>query len=57
MPTVVACHYNPALMKFYQRLLDRGKTKMTALVAAMRKLLTIINTMIAKGENWNPKTA
>jgi|GEM_PF-4833608 hypothetical protein len=33
------------------------RAKMTALVAAMRKLLTIINTMIAKGENWNPKTA
>jgi transposase len=55
MPTVVACHYNPVLKQFYQRLLEKGKTKMTALVAAMRKLLTIINTMIAKGENWNPK--
>lgn len=57
MPTVVACHYNPVVMQFYQRLLDKGKTKMTALVAAMRKLLTIINTMIAKGEDWKPRTA
>ncbi len=55
MPTVVACHYNPVLMRFYQRLLQNGKNKMTALVAAMRKLLTILNTMMAKGENWNPK--
>jgi len=57
MPTLVACHYNPVLIPFYQRMLDKGKTKMTALVAAMRKLLTIINTMIAKGESWNPRLA
>jgi len=55
MPTVVACHHNPVLQQFYERLLLNGKTKMTALVAAMRKLLTIINTMIAKGEDWKPK--
>lgn len=55
MPTVVACHHNPVLKPFYQRLIEKGKTKMTALVAAMRKLLTIINTMLAKGEAWNPK--
>ena len=55
MPTVVACHHNPVLQQFYERLLQNGKTKMTALVAAMRKLLTIINTMLAKGENWIPQ--
>jgi transposase len=57
MPTVVACHHNPVLTAFYQRLLQKGKAKMTSLVAVMRKLLTIINTMIAKGESWNPKLA
>jgi transposase len=57
MPTVVACHHNPVIRLFYQRLLQNGKTKMTALVAAMRKLLTIINTIIAKGEKWNPNIA
>ncbi len=57
MPTVVACHFNPVLERFYQRLLHKGKTKMTALMAVMRKLLTIINTMLAKGEHWNPKLA
>jgi len=57
MPTVVACHHNPVLKAFYNRLLQKGKSKMTALVAAMRKLLTIINAMIAKGETWNPKIA
>jgi transposase len=55
MPTVVACHHNPVLKRFYQRLLQNGKTKMTALVAVMRKLLIILNTMMARGESWNPK--
>jgi len=57
MPTVVACHHNPVLQPFYKRLLQKGKTKMTALVAVMRKMLTTLNTMIAKGESWKPKLA
>ena len=57
MPTVVACHHNPVIKRFYDRLLQKGKTKMTALVAAMRKLLSIINTILPKGERWNPKIA
>ncbi len=55
MPTVVACHHNPVLQPFYQRLWRKGKTKMTALVAATRKLLTIVNTMLAKREDWKPQ--
>ena len=57
MPTLVACHHNPVLKIFYQRLLEQGKSKMTALVAVMRKMLTILNTMLTKGEHWNPKLA
>jgi len=57
MPTLVACHHNPVLKIFYQRLLNQGKSKMTALVAVMRKMLTILNTMIAKKEEWNPNLA
>ena len=57
MPTVVACHHNPALKPFYERLLQKGKAKMTAIVAVMRKLLTIINTLLAKNQNWNPNYA
>ena len=56
MPTLVAVRYNPVIRRFYQHLLDRGKTKMVALIAAMRKLLTILNTMLNKNETWNPKT-
>ena len=57
MPTIVACTHNPQIRAFYQRLIQRGKSKMTALVAAMRKLLTILNTMLAKGEFWSPEIA
>jgi hypothetical protein len=38
-----------------RQVLDRGESKVTALVAAMRKLPTIINSMVAKGELWNPR--
>jgi len=56
MPTLVATRHNPAIRNFYQRLVANGKAKMTALIAAMRKLLTILNVIIAKNETWNPKT-
>jgi len=57
MPTLVATRYNPVIRQFYQRLIAAGKKKMTAVIAAMRKLLTILNSMVAKNEYWNPKNA
>ena len=57
MPTLVAVRHNPVIHTFYQRLLRQGKTKMVALIAAMRKLLTILNTMLKKNETWKPRTA
>ena len=52
MSTLVATRFNPQIKVFYQRLLARGKEKMVALVAAMRKLLTVLNTIIKKDELW-----
>jgi transposase len=52
MPTLVAIQYNPAIREFYQRLLKAGKTKMTAVTACMRKMLTILNVMVARKEYW-----
>ncbi len=46
MSTLVAVRYNPALKEFYQRLIGNGKVKKVALVAAMRKMLTILNAMV-----------
>jgi len=56
MPLLTVLRCNPLIRPFYQRLLDHGKAKMTALVAAMRKLLTIVNTMLKNNQLWNPKT-
>jgi len=46
MATLVATRRNPVIRAFYARLLSRGKIKKVALVAAMRKLLTILNAML-----------
>jgi transposase len=42
MPALVAVRFDPHLGAYYQHLLDRGKAKMQALVATMRKLLHAI---------------
>lgn len=52
MPTLVAIRYNPAIKTFYERLLKAGKTKMTAIVACMRKIITILNSMVANNQTW-----
>jgi transposase len=46
MPALVAVRYEPHLRAFYQHLLARGKCKMQALVAVMRKLLHAIYAML-----------
>lgn len=46
--------HNPVLKAFYRRLIAKGKEKKVALVACMRKLITILNTMIARRQKWNP---
>jgi transposase len=52
MATLVATQHNPVIRAFYDRLLERGKPKMVALVACMRKLLVIINAMIRDDKLW-----
>jgi transposase len=46
MATLVATKHNPVIKQFYERLLAAGKLKKVALVACMRKLLTILNAMV-----------
>src|SRR6185369_14875884 len=46
MATLTAIRCNPVIKAFYQRLLAKNKLKKVAMVACMRKLLTIINVMI-----------
>ncbi len=46
MATIAAVRFNPAIRPFYQHLLNQGKLKKVAIVACMRKFLTILNAMI-----------
>ena len=52
MATLVATRFNTRIKAFYQRLLSEGKLKKVALTAAMRKLLTILNTLIKTNQLW-----
>src|SRR5262249_15180456 len=47
--------HNPLLKAFYQRLRAAGKPAKVALVACMRKLLTVINSMLRHRQSWSPK--
>jgi transposase len=49
-----ATRHNPVLKAFYRRLLAKGKEPKVALTACMRKLIVILNTMIARRQKWNP---
>jgi transposase len=54
MAAIVAARFNPLIRAFYLRLCAAGKAKKVALVACMRKLLTIINAMLKHQTPWNP---
>jgi transposase len=54
MAAVVATRCNPPLVVFYRRLRAAGKPAKVAIVAVMRKLLTILNAMMKNKTVWNP---
>jgi transposase len=55
MPVLgAATRNNPVLKAHYQRLIARGKHPKVALIACMRKLIGILNAMLARGEKWDP---
>lgn len=56
MATLVGTRCNATIKNFYQRLLAKGKPKKVALTAAMRKLLTILNTLIRNDQLWRDAT-
>jgi transposase len=55
MAALVGVRRNPVMATFYERLLKAGKVKKVALVACMRKLLTILNAMMRTMTVWNPE--
>lgn len=54
MATLTAVRHNPILKTHYERLLAAGKRKKVALVACMRKLLTVLNAIAKHGSRWHP---
>jgi transposase len=55
MPCVGAATLNnPVLKAYYGRLIAKGKEPKVALVACMRKLIIILNTIIARRQKWDP---
>ena len=57
MAVLSAVQHNPPIKAFYQRLLANGKMKKVALVACMRKLLTVLNAMLKNDTPWDPEFA
>ncbi|MGO9572174.1 MAG: IS110 family transposase [Desulfomonilaceae bacterium] len=55
MATLAAVRSNDLFRKFHQHLMDAGKPFKVAMTACMRKLLTILNSMVRDGTLWNPK--
>jgi hypothetical protein len=52
MAALVTTRHNPAIREFYQRLVARGMAKKAGIVAAMRKLLTILNAVMRDQKTW-----
>lgn len=52
MAALVAIRHNPTLKAFRDQLVARGKPKLVAIVATMRKLLTILNAMMRDQKPW-----
>jgi transposase len=54
MATLAAVRWNPPLAATYRRLLDAGKLPKVALIACERKLLVLLNAIVAHGTPWEP---
>jgi transposase len=52
MAALTAIRWNPVIGELYDRLRSRGRPAEAALVAAMRKLLTILNAMLRDQKPW-----
>lgn len=57
MPAIVALQHNPSIRHFYQRLLVAGKPKMIAIIACMRKLLSLAFAILKSKIPFNPEFA
>jgi transposase len=54
MAAISAIRSNPVIKAFYERLIARGKPHKVAVIACMRKMLTILNAMVRSNTPWSP---
>lgn len=54
MATRTATRWNPVIRAMYERLIAAGKKEKVAMVACMRRLLSILNAMMRTGKPWAP---
>lgn len=52
--TLAAVRHNPVIRAFRQRFIAAGKAKILAIVACMRKLITILNAIAREQKPWQP---
>ena len=57
MAAISAIQHNDAIKAFAERLKKAGKPPKVVIVACMRKLLTIMNSMLKNNTPWNPENA
>jgi len=55
MPAIAAARFNPVVADLYKRLIERGKCKMVAIGAAMRKLLMLAYGVLKTKKPFNPE--
>lgn len=56
MAALNACRHNPSIRAFFQRLRAAGKSYKVAMVACMRKLLVLLNSLLKQNTLWIDKT-
>ena len=52
MSVLSGIRWNPVIKEFYKRLRHAGKPPKVAIVACMRKLLTVLNAMVKNNTPW-----
>ena len=57
MATIVAIRHNEKIKAFYQHLKSKGKESKVAIVACMRKFITILNLLVKTDQLWENKTS
>jgi transposase len=55
MPTMISVRYNDEMKMFYERLVERGKPKMVAQMAVMRKIILVAHSLYKNKQEYDPE--